>query len=598
MTATAKPRKKKPRADGAHRLDDHGVNGHPVSNRLRDRSPARPSSALPPFDDPDRARRPITCGSEAIAIPIGRLVRHPDNRQPTPEQVGDMRRRINADGQLEPLVVRELPIGHKHRCGDTIDGYAVPDEDRVFQIISGETRALAQLQRHEERVVCRLIENADDADALRLLAEFNAGRHDLNPIQKARLIQRLMAPVEDGGAGLSAEEAGAVYGLESRSGAINLVRLLDLPAEILQLVESGDLPQTFAREAIPYCQVPAIAAELVDLVAAWKGDPPDRVDFLESLADVAGTHTRSMKPADRKRLYDRWSIEHCSDRLFDADEATLAQLGVISLVVDYSGQKKDRATNVKLWDSLQKPAIAAAYKKLEGKAKSKANAAAASDDRSAKRERTPAEQEALEKDQDEQLEKRIRNWRHAWLRELIAGTLRQKVPNHWVLVKIVLWCLGQRWAFHAHNQLQFDELVVEITGKKSGELEDVLTEQTATLQNLLEAIARAIATPEKNPDCPVWPFDFVEQIAVDLGIDLADQWGVMQAISNGSKERFETFFALHNSRQLRKVATELGVYVSETTNKSAAMRILAGLDRVLKLPKSIAAVGKVKRRSK
>lgn len=593
---------------GIHALTKPLGNGHgdhptrqPPNAR---RTALRPSSASPPFDeayaarakrateDPPEVPRQATAGPDAIAIPIGRLVRHPDNREPTPEQIADMVRRIESDGQLEPIVVRELPIGHQHRraqqrlagCSEAINHATIPADGPCYQIVSGETRVLAQMRRGESKVVSREIKGCDDTQALKLLAEFNAGRHDLNPIQKAQLIKRLCDPVDAGGAGMTQQQAGAVYGLESRSGAANLIRLLELPKPLIELVESGKLPQTFARTALPYCEVPAIAAALPKVVISWKGEVPDRSEFEEQLSQLTNEHTRSMELANKWERTSEHNIPRCSDRLFEKfSTETRGELGIVKLAV--WGSEQERAANIKLWEELQKHA----REELLEKIKKKATKAASKDDKAAKRELTKAERKELESEQDEALAKRIRRWRHAWMRELIAQKLRQKVPDHWVLMKIVIWCLND-------HRIRFDELTEQLTGGDYMDgLEELLTEKVCTPQSLLCLICDALIKEERQPDFPNWDFDLVEQLAIDLRLDLADAWSLQQS-SGKEIDVMQRFYGLHNTRQLTSLAEQLGVRVKESTSKAGIIKLINTAPRILPFPKSIDPIGGGKKR--
>lgn len=526
----------------------------------------------------------------AVAIPLRLLLRHPENRQPSDAQVAALQASILREGQLEPVLVRRLPEEHSHRvyCSVSINQATPPAKGEVYQIISGETRCLALHRCGEAKAICRVIEPCSDGQALELLAVCNAARSDLNAIQKARLLARLVAPVEQHGAGLTHEQAGKIYGLESRGGVANLLRLLTLPKSLADLVEAGHLPQTLAREALPFCVVPALVDKIVAEAFAWGDDVWSRQEFQDELQAWTRLHTRPMKPAGRHA----WGWN--SERLFAVDDQVLAELRVVSLP-GRDGKTEERATNVELWDRLQKQAAEkrdCQAKEKQGKA---AAAATAREDGAARTTRTPAEQKQLEKEQDEHLSRRIHRWRHQWLRQLISRSLLQKAPDHWVILKLVLWCLVHRWAFHEQNQLLLDHKLIDLIGGDEDHLVQSLKQKTVTPSVLQKLLTEAIAVEERNPDLPAWPHDLVEQLAIDLQIDLADAWLVAQSLARGGGcPEVASFLQLHNGRQLEALAREWRVPVPPSGGKAALVRQIQAGSRVLPLPKAIASAGKSK----
>jgi ParB family chromosome partitioning protein len=118
-------------------------------------------------------------------------------------------------GVLQPVLVRPMPGG-------------------TYELIAGERRwRAAQLAGLE--TVPAVVRPNDDA-----LIE-NVAREDLNPVEESRAVAAL---VED--LGISKEEVGRRLG-RSRVAISNLLRLLDLPDEALELIESGQLSQGHGR---------------------------------------------------------------------------------------------------------------------------------------------------------------------------------------------------------------------------------------------------------------------------------------------------------------------------------------------------------------
>lgn len=124
---------------------------------------------------------------------------------------------IEASGVVQPLLVRPLPDGS-------------------YELVAGERRWRAAQQAGLEKVPAVV---RDQAEAERLQAALieNMVREDLNPVEEARACSAL---VED--LGLTKEELAKRVG-RSRPAVSNLIRLLELPDEALELLESGDLSE-------------------------------------------------------------------------------------------------------------------------------------------------------------------------------------------------------------------------------------------------------------------------------------------------------------------------------------------------------------------
>lgn len=124
---------------------------------------------------------------------------------------------IEASGVVQPLLVRPLPDGS-------------------YELVAGERRWRAAQQAGLEKVPAVI---RDQAEAERLQAALieNMVREDLNPVEEAKACSAL---VED--LGLTKEELARRVG-RSRPAVSNLIRLLELPDEALDLLESGDLSE-------------------------------------------------------------------------------------------------------------------------------------------------------------------------------------------------------------------------------------------------------------------------------------------------------------------------------------------------------------------
>lgn len=169
-----------------------------------------------------------------------------DIRQDSLQELADS---IKAQGLVQPIVVR--PISD-----------ATATQPRRYEIIAGERRwRAAQLAGlHEIPALVRRV--ADDAAVAMALIE-NIQRENLNPLEEARALDRLIKEFEMTHA-TAAEAVG-----RSRAAVSNLLRLLELADEVKTLVEHRELEMGHAR-ALLGLEATRQQAEVAALVAKKK----------------------------------------------------------------------------------------------------------------------------------------------------------------------------------------------------------------------------------------------------------------------------------------------------------------------------------------
>ncbi len=147
---------------------------------------------------------------------------------------------IKAQGLMQPILVR--PIGQ-----DTLSGLV------KYEIIAGERRFRAsQLAGLTEVPV--LVRDVDDLAAAAMALIENIQREDLNPLEEAQSLQRLI-----GECSLTPAEAAEAVG-RSRAAVSNLLRLLELPPAIRALLEARRLEMGHARALLTLS--PELASKL------------------------------------------------------------------------------------------------------------------------------------------------------------------------------------------------------------------------------------------------------------------------------------------------------------------------------------------------
>jgi ParB family transcriptional regulator, chromosome partitioning protein len=132
---------------------------------------------------------------------------------------------IKTQGIMQPILVR-------------------PVAGNRFEIIAGERRSRAARLAGLKEVPVLVRDVPDETAAVMALVE-NIQREDLNPLEEAQGIKRLVNEF-----GLTHEQAAKAVG-RSRSAASNLLRLLNLAKPVQDLLMAGDLDMGHARALLP-----------------------------------------------------------------------------------------------------------------------------------------------------------------------------------------------------------------------------------------------------------------------------------------------------------------------------------------------------------
>ena len=162
----------------------------------------------------------------------------PDKNQPRktfePEALSALADSISTHGVLQPIVVRKPE-------GASDDGDAV---SRIlgnkYRIVAGERRWRASKMAGLTEVPVIIKEMTDHEAAAIMLVE-NLQREDLNSVEQARGLKRLIEEFE-----LTQEETAQIVGI-SRPALTNSLRLLSLPEKTLSLLEKGEISAGHAR---------------------------------------------------------------------------------------------------------------------------------------------------------------------------------------------------------------------------------------------------------------------------------------------------------------------------------------------------------------
>ena len=137
------------------------------------------------------------------------------------EKLAELTSSIKKHGVLSPILVRELGLNK-------------------FEVIAGERRLRASKQAGIKTIPC-LVDQKKDQDALESALIENLQREDLNAVEEARGYDRLKREF-----GLTQDEVATSTG-KARSTIANSLRLLSLPAKVLDLLSSGQIEKGHAK---------------------------------------------------------------------------------------------------------------------------------------------------------------------------------------------------------------------------------------------------------------------------------------------------------------------------------------------------------------
>jgi ParB family chromosome partitioning protein len=169
------------------------------------------------------AADPVTADNSLRSLPVdiiqrGKYQPRVDMHQ---ESLQDLADSIGEQGVVQPIVVRSIGAGR-------------------YEIIAGERRwRAAQLAGLHE--IPAVVREVDDRGAIAIALIENIQRENLNPIEEARALKRLVEEFE-----VTHEEAAHAVG-RSRAAVSNLLRLLDLEETVKAMVERRELEMGHAR---------------------------------------------------------------------------------------------------------------------------------------------------------------------------------------------------------------------------------------------------------------------------------------------------------------------------------------------------------------
>jgi ParB family chromosome partitioning protein len=194
------------------------------------------------------------------------------------ESLAELAESIRAQGILQPIVVRPLP--------------GLTGGELRYEIVAGERRwRAAQLAGLD--TVPALVRDVPDEAAIAISLIENIQRENLNPVEEAEALKRLVAEF-----GMTHEQAAEAVG-RSRASVSNLLRLLELPEAVREMLARRELDMGHAR-ALLAIDSPQLLLEIARRAVrdSWS------VRETERAASRVGTAKGSGKRAARARSSD------------------------------------------------------------------------------------------------------------------------------------------------------------------------------------------------------------------------------------------------------------------------------------------------------
>ena len=248
-------------------------------------------------------------------IPVGELDPNPDQprRTFTEETIAQLADSIREQGVLQPLLVVAANNGR-------------------YRIIAGERRYRASRAAGLETVPC-IVKDLDVIRQMEISLIENLQREDLNPVEAAKGIRALMKQC-----GYTQEKVSARLG-KSRPAVANLLRLLNLPDEVTEMVRDGLLSAGHARvlagltdkeeqlrlgrkaaeEGMSVRQMEALAAKAKEKKKARKPArralPPELNELQEKLLEKTGMKSTLTGSVSKGRIVLQYSSRDELERL-------------------------------------------------------------------------------------------------------------------------------------------------------------------------------------------------------------------------------------------------------------------------------------------
>ena len=251
----------------------------------------------------------ISAGESLQSLPLDRIGvgKYQPRTRMDEDSLAELALSIKAQGVVQPILVRPVDGGR-------------------YEIIAGERRWRAA-QRAGLKEVPALVRSVPDQAALALALIENIQREDLNPLEEAQGIARLISEFR-----LTHDAAAAAVG-RSRSAVSNLLRLTQLPKQVQGYLLAGKLDMGHARALLGLSGAQQVAA--ASKVVAEQMSVRDTERLVKSV--LAPPARRKARGTNAGRVADLVRLqEELAETLGARVRIDAAKKGTGRLVIDYS----------------------------------------------------------------------------------------------------------------------------------------------------------------------------------------------------------------------------------------------------------------------
>jgi ParB family chromosome partitioning protein len=203
-------------------------------------SSARP--APPPMAEPAAVPAQPNAGLREVPVDLLRRGKYQPRVDMREDSLAELAESIKAQGVVQPIVVRPLP-----NPGGS---------ETEYEIVAGERRWRAA-QMAGLATIPAVVRDIPDESAVAVALIENIQRENLNPLEEARSLHRLIEEF-----GLTHADAADAVG-RSRATVTNLLRLLELPRAVREMVERRELDMGHAR-ALLGLESPELTVEIAE----------------------------------------------------------------------------------------------------------------------------------------------------------------------------------------------------------------------------------------------------------------------------------------------------------------------------------------------
>ncbi|WP_456445432.1 ParB/RepB/Spo0J family partition protein [Thiolapillus sp.] len=256
-----------------------------------------------------REEQPAAGGAPMmLAVDLLQRGRFQPRRHFDEDKLRELADSIAAQGVVQPVVVREV-------------------SDGKYELIAGERRwRAAQLAGLAE--IPAVLQNVDDQTAMAMGLIENIQRDDLNPLEEAQALHRLLEEFE-----LTHQEIAQAVG-KSRTTVTNLMRLLELNPDVKQLVDAGSLEMGHARALLPL--EGDLQSEAARVVAKKGLSVRETEALVRRFKEHGGVPQRTKAPAAEEDPDVRRLMQSLTDRLGAPVQLKQASGGKGKLIISYN----------------------------------------------------------------------------------------------------------------------------------------------------------------------------------------------------------------------------------------------------------------------